>query len=209
MRQDTKERLLDAARGLFAERGFHNATVREIAARAQTNLASINYHFRSKDDLYREVMRHSFRKLIKGGYSREDLHALAAAGDDPEERLHAFIRIMLPDPAGEGGGEEHMRLIAWEMLSPTGAMDDLDETELRPHLELAEDVVRPFLAANASATDTTATALWLIGQCVIFRHLAARARAGFKPVPLDGEHGAHVRMLIARLALHGLGDSQG
>ncbi len=48
--------LLDAAEALFAERGYHGASLRDItrAAGAQIGLAS--YHFESKDDLFRQVI---------------------------------------------------------------------------------------------------------------------------------------------------------
>ncbi|MCC6442826.1 MAG: TetR family transcriptional regulator [Armatimonadetes bacterium] len=53
---DTKERLLDAAERLFAERGVQETSVREITARAGANLAAVNYHFGSKDDLILAVI---------------------------------------------------------------------------------------------------------------------------------------------------------
>ena len=58
--QDTRARLLEAAVGLFAERGFHGTGVREIALRAGVNVASANYHFGSKEELYLEVLRGHF-----------------------------------------------------------------------------------------------------------------------------------------------------
>ena len=51
----TRERLLDAAERLFAERGFAGTSVREITDAAGANLGAVNYHFRSKENLYAEV----------------------------------------------------------------------------------------------------------------------------------------------------------
>jgi AcrR family transcriptional regulator len=51
----TRERLLDTAERLFAERGFAGTSVREIADAAKANLGAINYHFQSKENLYAEV----------------------------------------------------------------------------------------------------------------------------------------------------------
>ncbi|HYC55587.1 MAG TPA: helix-turn-helix domain-containing protein, partial [Candidatus Binatia bacterium] len=55
--QETRRRLLEAAGVVFAEHGFHSATIKEITDRAGAALASVNYHFRDKGELYAEVMR--------------------------------------------------------------------------------------------------------------------------------------------------------
>ena len=52
---DTRERLLDAAKYLFAQRGVDATSLRHITAEAAANLASVNYHFGSKEALFRAV----------------------------------------------------------------------------------------------------------------------------------------------------------
>ena len=52
-----QDRLLDAAEQLFCEHGFEGTSVRDIAAAAGCNIASINYYFGGKDKLYVEVWR--------------------------------------------------------------------------------------------------------------------------------------------------------
>jgi AcrR family transcriptional regulator len=54
---DTKTRLLDAAEGLFSDRGFEAVSHRDIAEAAAVNLAAINYHFGSKDRFIRAVIK--------------------------------------------------------------------------------------------------------------------------------------------------------
>jgi AcrR family transcriptional regulator len=56
----TRARILRAATELFAERGFRRTGVRAICAKARTNVAAVNYHFRSKERLYLEVFRIHF-----------------------------------------------------------------------------------------------------------------------------------------------------
>src|SRR5579885_3057796 len=53
----TRQAILDRAADVFAESGFGRASVREITGRAGVNQAAINYHFGSKEALYREVLR--------------------------------------------------------------------------------------------------------------------------------------------------------
>src|SRR5258705_10617719 len=47
----TRTSILSAAERLYAERGFGDVTLRDIVAEAGVNLAAVNYHFRSKDEL--------------------------------------------------------------------------------------------------------------------------------------------------------------
>ncbi|MGV8997504.1 MAG: CerR family C-terminal domain-containing protein [Parvibaculaceae bacterium] len=170
--QNTKQRLLEAARGLFAERGYHNTTVRDIALRAQTNLASINYYFHSKDDLYRAVIRDAFQPSVRvnGAGDRNIL----PTGGSAEEQLRRLVRQLI-QASGEGNATaEHRRLMAWEMLAPTGVIETVDDWEVKTHLDAAQAVVRVFMPQDASSDKVLTTALWLIGQCLVFRRLAQR-----------------------------------
>jgi AcrR family transcriptional regulator len=58
---DTKQKILDAAQYLFAREGFKGTSLREITGMAGVNIASINYHFGSKEALLKAVLE---RKLI-------------------------------------------------------------------------------------------------------------------------------------------------
>ena len=53
----TKDRILGAAEELFAQQGFAGTSLREVTGRADVNIAAVNYHFGSKDNLINEVFR--------------------------------------------------------------------------------------------------------------------------------------------------------
>ena len=72
--EGTRERILRTGERLFAERGFNGVSVRELAAAAQVNIASIGYHFDSKEGLLSEVYRRHCEPLIE-----ERLRGLEAA----------------------------------------------------------------------------------------------------------------------------------
>jgi len=55
----TRDKLIEAAGHVFAERGYRAATIREICRRAGANVAAVNYTFGDKMGLYTEVLRHS------------------------------------------------------------------------------------------------------------------------------------------------------
>lgn len=54
-RLETRRRILEAAIDSFAERGFHGASIREIAGRCEVTQGLVTYHFGSKDNLWREA----------------------------------------------------------------------------------------------------------------------------------------------------------
>ncbi|MGH7908828.1 MAG: TetR/AcrR family transcriptional regulator [Thermodesulfobacteriota bacterium] len=89
----TKDRLLDTAERLFAERGVKETSVRDITKAARTHLASVNYHFRSKNGLIRGVIARRIKPLNKRRFELLDSY-IAEAGDEPvtvERILHALI----------------------------------------------------------------------------------------------------------------------
>jgi len=58
--QSTEEKIKDAAKKMFLEKGFGSTTTRDIAECADTNIALVNYYFRSKERLFQEVFKESF-----------------------------------------------------------------------------------------------------------------------------------------------------
>lgn len=107
----TRQRILGAAEELFAERGFAGASLRQVTAAAKVNLAAVNYHFGSKDNLIEEVFRRRLDEL-----SRRRLERLAevnrAAAPTLESVLDAFITPALELSLDQNGGSVFMRVLA-------------------------------------------------------------------------------------------------
>src|SRR6476661_10749602 len=66
----TKDRILDAAEALFMEHGFEATSLRALTAAAGVNLAAVNYHFGSKEELFQSVLT---RRLDPMNQERIDL----------------------------------------------------------------------------------------------------------------------------------------
>ena len=78
---DPSLRILESATRHFAEHGFDDASVRSIASEARVNPALINYYFRSKDELYREVVTHSVQRLAEARVETLDRLERDAGGE--------------------------------------------------------------------------------------------------------------------------------
>jgi AcrR family transcriptional regulator len=81
----SRARLLSAAAHEFALRGFDGAKVDRIAGRARVNKAMLYYHFRSKADLYREILRDLFRSLAVA------VAAVRDEGGPPVDQLRRYV----------------------------------------------------------------------------------------------------------------------
>ncbi|MEA5464266.1 TetR/AcrR family transcriptional regulator [Leptothoe sp. PORK10 BA2] len=62
---DTKEQIITVAERLFAERGFAGTTLRHVVSEAGVNLAAVNYHFGSKEELFRAVVVRFAHPVVK------------------------------------------------------------------------------------------------------------------------------------------------
>ncbi len=137
----TKERILDAAERLFAEVGFESTSLRMITSKAGVNLAAVNYHFHSKEDLVRAVFARRIRPLNAARLEglRRHLDSVGDGRPNLEEVIRAFVEpvVMLKgDPSGAAVG----RLFGRTYSEPSEAVR-------RPFFELMREVGRPFTEA--------------------------------------------------------------
>ncbi|MEW6994500.1 TetR/AcrR family transcriptional regulator [Colwelliaceae bacterium MEBiC 14330] len=91
----TKNKILDAADVLFADKGFNGTSLREITSQANVNLAAVNYHFGSKKELIKAVMSRYMDELSP--HLELALSAICEAENKPSlhEVFSAFIEPLL------------------------------------------------------------------------------------------------------------------
>ena len=107
----TKQRILDSAEALFARHGFAGASLRQVTASANVNLAAVNYHFGSKENLINEVFRRRLDEL-NGQRLRALESVTATAGYTLEDVLDAFVRPALALSQDNKGGAGFVRVLA-------------------------------------------------------------------------------------------------
>ena len=135
-----RERLLDAAENLFAEKGFDGVPVRDITSLANCNVAAINYHFGGKDKLYLEIMKSRMVALreIRINSIRE---VMSRPGMTLEDFLRAFSWAFL-DPLGdEQSGARLFKLMVREMLDSHLPSDMFFEEVIRPVVESSVEAI--------------------------------------------------------------------
>lgn len=146
VRNDTRERILDAGERLFMEHGYEATSTRMVTSEAGVNLAAVNYHFGSKEALMQAVLR---RRLE--GLNQERLRALdemeaQAAGRPlkPSQIVDGFFGTLLRMSEDQQcGGQTFLRLLGRTMADPS-------------------DFIRTFLAAEyADVLERYKSALFL------------------------------------------------
>ena len=116
--RSVQDRLVEAGEELFCQRGFNETSVRDIAAAADCNVASINYYFGGKDKLYVEIWR---RRLTSMRDTRlASIERVMSRVEPPllEELLRSYAGAFL-EPLVDGGSAcRFVNLMAREMIDP-------------------------------------------------------------------------------------------
>ena len=157
---DTKERIFDAAERLFVERGFAGSSLRAVTGEAGVNLAAVNYHFGSKEELLRAVFRRRFGPMNQLRLEALDTLEARCAGGPPrvEEVLETFLRPLLEQQESSRNSHNGVgtrALVARLVAEPRHL--------LRPLLqeEFAEVARRYFVAMRRALPDVpTRELLW-------------------------------------------------
>ena len=127
MIDDTRQRLIDAAGAIFAEKGYEAASVRDICQQASANIAAVNYHFGDKKSLYVAAVRHA-----QSCADSENPDITWPADMPPVERLRAFILKMLELKLAVDKPAWHLGIMLREMAFPTEACAAVVEDYVRP-----------------------------------------------------------------------------
>jgi AcrR family transcriptional regulator len=90
---NTKDRILSAAEELFAQHGFSGTSLRQVTSRADVNIAAVNYHFGSKENLVNEVFRRRMDEM-----SERRIRELRAAQEEHPGELEPILRAFI-EPA--------------------------------------------------------------------------------------------------------------
>jgi AcrR family transcriptional regulator len=122
--RQVRDRILDAAERLFAERGFFGASVRDITRAAEVGIAAVNYHFNSKEELFREVVVR--RATVLNEARTAQLAELSSARGSQVARVSAivtaYVQPLLTHGATDPGYRAYFALMAQATSSTLPAL---------------------------------------------------------------------------------------
>ena len=164
VQDDTRSRVLAAAGPIFADKGFQSTTVREICAAAEVNLASVNYHFGDKEQLYVETVQQAHQER-----TREVPLPSRSEGTDAATRLRDFIHTMITRMVGRQEAPWQTRLMLREVLQPSKACEELVREYFRPQFGLLVAILRELVPQDAPEHRLHQIAFSIVGQCLYYR----------------------------------------
>src|SRR6266851_2025647 len=163
---DTRQRVLEAAGPIFAEKGFKATNVREICEQAGANIGAVNYYFRSKEQLYIETVRYAYQSCA-ASVPMPDWPVATPA----RERLRDFVRVFLSRLLTQQRPAWHTGLIMREVSNPTpGACSEFVANFVRPTFETLLGILRDLLPDDVPMEERRLIATSIVGQCLHYHH---------------------------------------
>jgi len=180
----TRQRLLEAAGEVFAEKGFKGATIRDICKLADANVAAVKYHFGDKERLYTAAVRYAHTCGV--GTTGDAIRAVSA-GVTPHERLRAFVRFMLQGILDTGKPAWHSKIVARELAEPTKALDMIADEGVKPRFKLLSEIIRSVLGPDAPDKVVVRCAHSVVGQILFYHFARPMLSRVFPNQPMDLE----------------------
>lgn len=194
--EGTRNKLIDSAGQVFADSGFHGATVREICARAGVNIALINYYFGDKLELYAEVLRQSIGASQDGLFEKA-LQSAAPPEDALREMILAMVhRIYRADRPGW-----HFRIMVHELAQPTPAMAAVIDDTMRPVYKRVCGLIGAILELPPDHAKARLCAHSIIAQVVHYSHARQVISQLWPELVLTPERIAQIATHIADFSL--------
>lgn len=157
----TRAKILESAGELFGAQGFGSTTSKAVAKRAGVDLASINYHFGSRDGLYEAVLVDAHRRFI----ALEELHTIAALEVEPEEKLRRLIQLLAARFASHGHWSGPV--LVREMLNQSSHIDVLIEREVPPKLAVVLGILHQITGIPAGDPALVRCFISTMAPCMI------------------------------------------
>ena len=149
---DTKTCILDVAEKLFARQGFHSTSMRMLTSEAKVNLAAINYHFGSKEELIKSVMERRILPLNKIRIERlqsiKDIASTNGHVPDIREVLLAFIGPTFEFKESGIGAQDFISLIGRAFSDPRHTVRKLFMEMVQPVFQLLFELLCDSLPAT-------------------------------------------------------------
>lgn len=174
----TRERILAAALDLFADRSYDGATTRDIAARAGVSQPSLNYHFRSKDELWRAAVAGLFADLGAAMAARVE----GLRGVDPVTTAKLVIRDFVAFSAAH---PQLHRIITQESKGEGERIDWLVDQHVRPLYEQTTAMFERLVEQGAVPAIPAPFLYYLLtgaGPTIFVLAPECRRLAGFDPL---------------------------
>lgn len=198
--EQAQRKLLLAGLMKFGEKGYENASVREIAEEAGQNVAAIAYYFGSKEKLYGAVLSGigDYLASVHSGLTREVADRQTSGeltADEAKEFLKRMLRNLL-DEIASGELAKIRNVMMREQSSPTANFDVLYLRTLLPLHRLLCVLVGVATGSDPEADSTILRGHALFGQVLSFQIARSTIQRRLGVDPLKSAHISEIASLI-------------
>lgn len=155
-----REKLLETAIKIFAEKGYREATVAEICDAAGANVAAINYHFGDKETLYAESWLLSFNRSLSKYPPDGGISADAPAEERFRGRIYAIIKRFANPESYE------FEIITKELAMPTGLLEKVIQESIEPIRQPVLLIIRELMGSQVSEERMRLCHMSIMAQCM-------------------------------------------
>ncbi len=163
---DTRQRVLQAAGEIFAEKGYGKATIREIVERAGANVNAVNYYFRGKRELYVALFEDAHKETTQE--DEREFKRIRALPND--QQLHGFVKHLLKAFIHKEERAWHSQLMLRELIEPTAMLEFMIARVVRPRFAELVMIIRQLVNSNTSDLRIRLCAESILAQCVHMIH---------------------------------------
>lgn len=162
--QATKRKLLESAGEVFAELGFERGTIKDITTRAGVSVASVNYHFSDKFELYAEVVR----MACEAGLKAPDVILNSSRSDDPRKLLHQYVMVFLSNLLDPSRPSWYGTIVNRELRLPNKLSERLIEELFLPHARALEIITERLIGRKLPRLKVILISESIMSQCAFF-----------------------------------------
>ena len=186
--RETRRRLLEAACDVFAEKGYRRTKVADICRKAGANVASVNYYFGNKKNLYKMAWQHALEQFEEPAFAD-------GSPASSQIRLRRYIQTLIQSFTAGGDLRRFGRLYLMEMVNPTGLIQDAWHDLIEPRRRRLHAIIRDIMGPGADDLSLRFCEMSIVNQCRMFITIKPSDLEYMLDHPLSPE-------LIERLARH-------
>lgn len=192
----TRAHIFEVAGYLFAEKGYANTTSKEICERAKTNIAAINYHFGSRDQLYLSLLEKAHDYYVdKQFFTKLDQESISS-----KEKLEKMLDAMIQKAMTDEGWKT--RILVRELLDPTPVMGKQIYTTAMKKMSVLLRILGDITNIPVTDNRLLQCALHVMAPCAILLLTKREVKTPFSPLfsyPQEGLSTQVKRFIFAGL----------
>jgi len=163
----TRTKIIEAAGRLFTEKGYKGVTVRDIAATAGVHLGALNYHFKSKEALHRDVLLEACAVASITDEEQDYLLTLP-----PEDALYQIVSESLKRYREGDESQWQWALLSRECRNPGPVFEELAENYFKPQSRFLAAIISGIAGSSAEDKAVQFASISLVGlieTCGLYR----------------------------------------